>query len=63
MPLVVTVDQRETTSELGPFLGVRIAPSGRVSLTATGRSDRVRFRVRDAFFGDSVDGCAATLER
>ncbi|MEP7325556.1 MAG: TonB-dependent receptor, partial [Gemmatimonadota bacterium] len=51
----LTLDQRETVTELGPFahLAWRVAPAVAISLGA--RYDRVSFDVADHFLADSVD--------
>jgi iron complex outermembrane receptor protein len=52
---VVLADQRETVSELGPFVQLHWAASPRVLLLGAGRFDRLTFRVRDRFLTDGVD--------
>jgi iron complex outermembrane receptor protein len=49
------VDQRETVSEVGPFLTLQVEPDARVLVTGAARYDRLGFRVRDRFLGDGVD--------
>jgi iron complex outermembrane receptor protein len=51
----VTADQRETVSEVGPFATFRWSATDRLLVSAAGRYDRVRFRVRDRFLADGVD--------
>lgn len=51
----LTADQRETTSEVGPYLSLHLEPWSGVVVTGTGRYDRVSFRVLDRFDGDGVD--------
>jgi len=49
------LDQRETVTEVGPFLQVRWAPNERLVLDAGGRYDWVTFTVQDNYLGDGVD--------
>lgn len=51
----VVADQRETVTEIGPFVSLHAEPTSRVTATATGRFDRVAFRVRDRYLADGVD--------
>ncbi len=48
----VILNQFETVGSLAPFLQAQWAPSARVSLSGGARYDRLRFSVRDDFFGD-----------
>lgn len=52
---VALIDQRETVSELGPFVQVQWAPAQRVLLSAGARYDRVSFGVVDHLLTDGVD--------
>ncbi len=51
----IVADQRETVTEIGPFVSLHAEPTSRLTFTATGRWDRVAFRVRDRFLTDGVD--------
>jgi iron complex outermembrane receptor protein len=51
----VTADQRETVSELGPFVSLHAEPGAGVTVTGAVRYDRVAFRVRDHYLADGVD--------
>lgn len=52
---VVLADQRETVSELGPFMQLHWAASPTVLLLGAARFDRLVFRVTDRFLTDGVD--------
>ena len=52
---VLLADQRETVSELGPFVQLHWTASERVLLLGALRYDRLSFRVRDHFLTDGVD--------
>lgn len=49
------LDQRETVTELGPFVHLLWQPGSRFMISAGARYDRVSFDVNDHFLGDSVD--------
>ncbi len=49
------IDQRETVSELGPFLQAHWAPADRVLVSVGSRYDRVSFTAKDRHFSDGVD--------
>ena len=51
----LTADQRETGTEIGPVARLHWEPSDPVTVTASARYDRVRFRVKDRFLADGVD--------
>ncbi|HEV8358175.1 MAG TPA: TonB-dependent receptor [Gemmatimonadales bacterium] len=51
----ILADQRETVSELGPFVQAHWEPVPRLALLAAARWDRLAFRVRDRHLADSVD--------
>lgn len=48
-------DQRETVTEIGPFVSLHVEPTDRVTVTGTTRYDRIRFRVADRYLVDGVD--------
>ena len=48
-------DQRETVTEVGPFLSLHVEPTERLTVTGTTRYDRIRFQVADRYFGDGID--------
>ncbi len=49
------LDQREEVVSVGPFAQVQWDPHPRVTASAGGRWDQIRFRVDDQFFGDGDD--------
>lgn len=51
----LTLEQRETVTELGPFAHLLWSPGKRVLLSTGARYDRVSFDVNDHFLGDGVD--------
>jgi iron complex outermembrane receptor protein len=51
----IVLDQRETVTELGPFLHVTWHPAGTVRLSAGVRHDRVTFDLDDYYQDDGVD--------
>jgi iron complex outermembrane receptor protein len=51
----LTADQRETVTEIGPFASLHWEPAEPLTITATVRYDRVRFRVADHYLADGVD--------
>ena len=55
---ILTLDQRELVSSVGPYLRDEI-DVGRVRATAGVRADRVRFEVRDHFLSDGRDDSGA----
>jgi iron complex outermembrane recepter protein len=57
------IDQRETVTELGPFLSLRVAPLPALLLRGTVRYDRLSFRTRDRLAAGGTDqGGARTLD-
>jgi iron complex outermembrane receptor protein len=55
-PTTVTLlDQKETVSELGPFVQAQWSPVQRVLVSAGTRYDRVSFTATDRFLADGVD--------
>ena len=48
-------DQRETVSEIGPFVSLHLEPTERLTVTGTTRYDRIRFRVADRYLADGID--------
>ena len=55
------LSQVETVWSVGPFAQLAWEPTDRLSLSAGGRYDRVRFAVEDRFASDGVDDGARTL--
>lgn len=51
----LTAEQRETATEIGPYVSFHWEPTARILMTATGRYDRVSFRVADRFRAGGVD--------
>ncbi|MGE0556482.1 MAG: TonB-dependent receptor family protein [Gemmatimonadales bacterium] len=51
----ILVDQRETATEIGPFLTLRLEPSERIELTGAIRVDRLRFATSDRLLSDGSD--------
>ena len=49
----LTLDQRETVTEVGPFAQLHWSPSPAVVVSAGGRYDAVTFDVQDHFLGDN----------
>ena len=49
------LDQRETVTELGPFLHLAWEPARRILFSSGVRHDRVTFTVDDRYLGDSLD--------
>lgn len=48
-------DQRETVTEVGPFLRVHWEPASRATILGSVRYDWLQFRVRDHYLADGVD--------
>ncbi len=53
-------DQRETVTEVGPFMSLHLEPTDRLTVTATTRYDRIGFRVVDRYLADGVDQSGST---
>ncbi len=51
----VVADQRETTTELGPYLLLHLEPAAGLTVSTAARYDRVAFRVADRYLADGVD--------
>ncbi len=51
----VVADQRETTTELGPYLILHVEPAAGLTASTALRYDRVAFRVADRYLADGVD--------
>jgi iron complex outermembrane receptor protein len=49
------VDQRETVSEIGPFVTLSVEPAAELLMTAAVRYDRIRFAARDRLLDDGDD--------
>lgn len=48
-------DQRETVTEVGPFVSLHLEPTERLTVTGTTRYDRIRFQVADRYLGDGIN--------
>ena len=60
VPTDTTVaDQRETVTEIGPFVSLHVEPTQRLTVTGTTRYDRIRFQVADRYLGDGIDQSGA----
>lgn len=55
----VTVEQRETVTEIGPFVQVHWTPVADVVVSAGGRYDAVKFDVADKHLSDGTDNSGA----
>jgi iron complex outermembrane recepter protein len=51
----VFADQRETVTEVGPFVTLHLTPTEPLTVTAAVRYDRLTFAVEDHYLGDGID--------